>query len=424
MTLDSSLLSYALTKPLGFVELQKAGITEDFFLDQYADAWKWAARMRAKHGKVPSAEVAQTRFGEIEIHKVRKTDLPMLVTEIRQRRKFMDFLQSIDEASRIQSPDEIDQTLAELQRELNQLSVRGGGSSMVDLFGKEARRRMLRDQRRRRESDVMGLPTGLRRFDLTTGGLQKGRMAVVMARPGIGKSWLNLLFVASAVVHGGKVGLYPLEMTLEESALRLYTIFSSKLMGPSKALRNLDLANGRVSKTKIVRLMNLLEDKYEGQLYLADIGSMLDPYTVERVEAEQEIYGFDMQWIDYLTLMKAPGIGRDGGEDHTTVKALSNGMKQIAVRHGSVSGVSAQVSRMAISGRAFLPRLEHIAYGDSIGQDADHVVSLNRKGEYLYYGMVKNRHGPEIGKTRVKFAVDVGTIEETTDQDDDDDDDD
>lgn len=423
MSLDSSLLSYAVKKSSGFNELRRAGITEDHFTDDYAKVWKWLAKSKKEHGKVPSTEVVKARFGNIEIHKVRDRDLPMLLADVMRRRKYIDFMTAVEDASRVDGPEAIDESISALQVELNQLSVRDGRSSLVDLFSKDTQKRLLRDQRRRRQGDIMGLPTGLKRFDLITGGLQKGRMTVVMARPGIGKSWVDLLFVASAVRHGAKVGLYPLEMTLEDTALRLFTIFSCQMFGPSKALKNLDLSNGRISRAKVVRLMNILEDKYEGQLYVADIGSMSDPYTVERVEAEQEIYKFDMQWIDYLTLMKAPGVGRDGGEDHTTVKALSNGMKQIAVRQDTVTGVSAQVSRQAITGRAFLPRLEHIAYGDAIGQDADHVVPLNRKGEHLYYGMVKNRHGPEIGKTRVRFAVDSGDIAETKEQEDDEDDD-
>jgi replicative DNA helicase len=241
-------------------------------------------------------------------------------------------------------------------------------------------------------------------------------MAVVMGRPGLGKSWLNLLFVAKAVMYGAKVGLYPLEMNLEDTALRLYSIFSSEMLGAEKALRNTDLSQGRISKQKITRFLNALEDKFKGQLFVADIGSMSDPYTVERIEAEQELHDFDLQWIDYITLMKAPGVGKNGQEDHTTVKALSNGCKQIAMRQNTVVGVSAQVSRQAISGNALLPRLEHIAYGDSIGQDADHVVSINRRGGDLYYGLVKNRHGPEIGKTRVRFSVNEGVISDHPNQ--------
>jgi hypothetical protein len=66
----------------------------------------------------------------------------------------------------------------------------------------------------------------------------------------------------------------------------------------------------------------------------------------------------------------------------------------------------------------FLPRLEHIAYGDAIGQDADQVFSLNRKGAYLHYAVVKNRHGPEIGNTRLKFFPNEGLIEEVPDEED------
>lgn len=422
MTVDSSLISLAIKKPETFVEMQRAGITHDFFTDDFSKCWKWMAKVKKEHGEVPSRGTIESRFPRIEITKVRERDLPVLVAELRQRRKYMDFLEVIDGASRIGGPEDIDVMVAEVQGSLNTLALRNGKNSLIDLFGAEAQKRILKDQAKRRRGTVMGLPTGLKRFDLVTSGLQRGRMTVAIGRPGTGKSWLDLLFVASAVMHGGKVGLYPLEMTLEETAMRLYTIFSCRMFGPDKSIKNLDLANGRVSKAKIVRLMNKLEDKFPGQLYVADIGTMSDPYTVERIEAEQQIYQFDMFWVDYLTLMKAPGVGRDGGEDHTTVKALSNGIKQIAVRHNTVGGVSAQVSRQAISGRAFLPRLEHIAYGDSIGQDADHVVSLNRKGPHLFYGMVKNRHGPEIPKTRVKFMVNDGVIEEDERQDEDEDD--
>lgn len=419
MNVDAALISFAVRQPRSFVELQRAGITEDHFTDDYAKVWRWLSKMKKEHGKIPSRKVVEAKFPKVEIHLVRDRDLAIVVAEAKNRRKFMEFLDAVDEASRIDGPEDTDIAIAALQRQLNQLSMRGDRQSLVDLFSEKAAKRMLADQKKRRSGQMMGLPTGLKRFDLVTGGLQKGRMITVIARPGIGKSWLNLLFVASAVMHGGKVILYPLEMTLEETALRLYTIFSSRMFGPSKALKNLDLANGRISGKKVARLLALLQDKYEGQLLVADIGSMSDPYTVERIGAEAEIYKPDMQWVDYMTLLKAPGVGRDGGEDHTTIKALSNGMKQNAVRNNLVSGVSAQVSRDAIRGRHFLPRLETIAYGDSIGQDSDGVVSLNRRGQYLYYAMVKNRHGPEIGKTRVLFDVDEGHIEETPDQDED-----
>lgn len=379
--------------------------------------------MKRKHGKVPSRSVVETRFPDLEFPRVRDRDLPILVHDLQQRKKFIDFLEMLEDASRgTADPEDIDVALSKLQNGLNSLSMRNGASSIVDLFSEEAQSRMLKDLKRRRKQVMQGIPTGLKRFDSITGGLQKSRLVTVIGRPGLGKSWLDLLFVASATMYGAKVILYPLEMSLEDTAMRLYSIFSCRMFGANKAIKNLDLVHGRVSKAKVIRLMGLLQDKFDGQLLVADIGSMTDPYTMDRVEAEADLYKPDMCWIDYLTLMKAPGVGRDGSEDHTTVKALSNGGKQIAVRHKLVMGISAQVNRNAISGRNLLPRLENIAYGDSIGQDADHVLSINRKKDDpdLYYGLIKNRHGPETGKIRVKFFVNNGQIEEHDKQEDED----
>lgn len=411
MSIDSSVISYVVAKPMGLAQLQQAGITSDHLTDTYQKAWRFCEKQKRLHGHVPSKEVIAQRYPDLELHKVRKRDLPTIVHEVIQRRKFMDLMEALDETARIGGPDDIDFAISNLQGRLNDLSLRNGSSSMIDAFSAQNQERMLQDRLRRRDSSVRGIPTGLKRFDIATGGLQKGRLVVVMGRPGLGKSWLNLLFVASAVRAGFKVGLYPLEMTLEDTCLRLYSIFSCGLMGADKALRNLDLANGRVSKTKMVRLMNMLEDRFKGQLFIADVGAISDPYTVERIEAEQQVYKFDLQWIDYLTLMKTHNRNGDA-EDYLAVKQLSNGCKQIATRHKSVMGVSAQVNRGAVAKKIFLPRLEDIAYGDSIGQDADHCIPINRKSDDLYYALTKNRHGPEFGAVRVKFAVNIGNIEE------------
>jgi replicative DNA helicase len=248
--------------------------------------------------------------------------------------------------------------------------------------------------------------------------LQRKRMIVVMGRPGLGKSWLDLLFVANTVVNGGKVVLYPLEMTLFETAMRLYTIFTQRIFGGEKVLKNFDLTQGHISTKKIRRFVSALEDKYAGQLLVADVGSIGDPYTVERIEAETEMNRPDVIWVDYITLMRAPRNDRDN--ESTAIKSLAEGIKGIAQRQDCVGGASAQVNRDAIKGNHQLPRLEHIMYGDAIGQAADQVIPINRNGNYLYYALVKNRHGPEFGRTRVRFFPNEGVIEESNEQEDDD----
>lgn len=425
MSLDESIISHVLRKPETLRDLRRAGITEDYFVEDFQKVWRWLTKMSKKHDTVPSVDAAKVRFTDLEIRKIRSRDLPILISELHDRKIWMDFLGAIDDASRkATSPADARDVMSHLQRQMNSLVLRNGESNIVDLFSPEGTQRMLKDLKKRKRGQGQGIPTGLNRFDYITGGLQPGRLTVVIGRPGLGKSWLDLLFTASSVMYGAKTLLFPLEMSLEDTAYRLYTIFSQRMYGPSKAMKNLDLASGRVNTAKFRKYLDALQDRFDGRLLISDIGSMTDPYTVDRIDAEMEVHRPDFTWIDYLTLMKSP-VGRDGAEDHTTIKALSNGILHALVRHGSAGGFSAQVNRDALKVRSFLPRVEHIAYGDAIGQDAHHVVSINRRKdiEYLYYAMVKNRHGPEIGKTKLRFFVNEGDIQETQDQEEEDEDD-
>lgn len=417
MSLDAALLSHAVAKPSVFAELQQSGIVADDFVEEFRDVWRYLVRCKRQRGTIPSRSIISHRYPDIEWVRPRDRDLGLLVDQLKQRRKWTSLLDIIDEAaSSAGSPEDVDDALQALQGKVNRLAAASSsGTHLVDLFDGPTAQKMLREIKQRKFGGAMGMPTGLKRIDTQVGGMIKGRMIVVVGRPGLGKSWLDLLFVASAVINGGKFILYPLEMTLTETAFRLYTIFSCRMFGAQKVIKNNDLMMGHVTKAKIVRFLHTLEDKFAGQLYVADVGSLSDPYTNERVEAEVELHKPDGFWVDYITLMKAPEQ-KKGGDDYSAVRYLSSGIKGTAIRQDCVGGCSAQINREALRVRSFIPRLEHIAYGDSIGQDADQVVSINRRGQHLYYAMVKNRHGPEIPTTRVKFAVNDGVIEETEDQ--------
>ncbi len=414
--LDAAIISIVSAYPKAFREVQRSGITEEDFLPDYQKVWRYIKRSKKDYGTVPSKEIIQARFEDVDLIRARERDLSHLVASVKQRRKWLDSLNAIDafvhEAS---SPDYADDAINTLQASLNDLALRSGDKeSLADVFSDQIRRRMLTEIRNRKSGMARGLPTGLKRFDSIGGGLHNGRMIVVMARPGVGKSWLDLLFMANAVMYGAKAILYPLEMTLEETLFRLYTIFSHLLMGQQNVFRNLDLASGKVNTRKLVRFLHLLEDKFEGQLHVADIAALGDPYTTERIDADVDLHRPNIFWVDYLTLMKQQRTKNDNTSD--AIQRLAHGIKTTAGRYQCIGGASAQVNREGVKEGIFLPRLEHIAYGDAIGQDADQVFSMNRKGKYLYYALVKNRHGPELSATKLKFFPNEGIIEEAPDE--------
>lgn len=416
--IDEAILSYAV-RYNDITALQKLGISDDHFVDEYRTAYRYLKRMKKQHDALPSRSTFRTRFPDIDLPSIRRSELSMLIDQLRKRHKFIEFMNMLnDTAGSGVDFENVTERIQDLQGKLNVLAFQDESRShLVDLFSEDAKELIVPDLRARRRGQTQGIPTGFKRFDRENGGLQKQKMVVVIGRTGIGKSWIDLKFVARATIEGYSGILYPLEMTLHEVAYRLYTIFSQEMFGGSKTIRNLDITRGHVPVRKIVKLMNLLEDKFAGKLHVADVGQLADPYTMERIEAEVDAHRPDMFWVDYLTLVKPPPGAKNDAE-YVQVRQLSNGIAGIAKRRNCVGGCSAQVNREALKQKAFLPRLEHISFGDSIGQDADQVFSINRKpGEPdLYYSLVKNRGGMEIPKMRVKTDFNSGMMNEHDDQ--------
>jgi replicative DNA helicase len=421
--IDEAVLAWAI-KYNDIYELQQAGVSVDNFVDEYRTVWKYLMRMKRDHDALPSRDTVLNRFPDINLPRVRRAELPMLLDTLRKRTKFVKFMHALnDTAGSGVDFENVDEKIQILQGQLNTLAFQSADQAhLVNLFSRETTERIRQEYKKRRSGLQPGIKTGLHRFDRENMGLQRQKMVVIMARTGIGKSWLDLLFMANAVMGGENVILYPLEMTLQETAFRLYTLFTQSMFGPTKVLKNLELTRGNIGTKKLVRVLHALEDTLPGTLHVADIGSLSDPYTVERIEAEVDVHRPGMFWVDYITLLKPPP-GTQREREDIQIRQLSNGIAGIAKRRNTVGGCSAQVNREALKVKAFLPRVEHIAYGDAIGQDADQIFSLNRKGEYMYYALVKNRGGVEIPKMRVKFHPNEGIMHEDDEQGEEDDDD-
>jgi len=423
VSIDTALLSYVV-KYDGLRDLQSLGIDRDHFLDENQTIWRYIVKTNKEHFTIPSEDTLRARFPDLELPKVKKSELPLLVSQARQRRKYVLFMESLNAAAdEADSYESVDDAIQTMQSKLNALAFSSKEQShLVNLFAPEVSKAMRGEVAKRRNGQIAGIPTGFDRFDAVTGGLQKQRMYTIIGRSGMGKSWVDLCFVASAVLQGQNVILYPLEMSLFEVATRMYTIFSQKMYGGGgsldKVLKNHDLNQGRVSDRNMRKFLQACEERLPGSLVVADIQHLSDPYTMERVEAEVEVYKPDMFWLDYLTLVKPPEAGRNES-DHVSIRKLSSATASIGKRHNVIAGCSAQVNRESIkAGAGFLPRLEHIAYGDSIGQDSDVVISIGRKKDegLMYYSLVKNRGGPEFGKTKVRFDVNSGILTEVREE--------
>lgn len=233
------------------------------------------------------------------------------------------------------------------------------------------------------------LSTGLSDLDRRLIGWRPGRLYVVAARPGMGKTGFALTTLSAAGATGARCLLFSLEMDRVEVGMRLVaglTGISAQAI-EARALGEEQLA--RVAGALgVVEQWPLLVSDLPGEHIAAIKGK------ARRAHAESPL---DLIVVDYLQLAEADGEGRV-----QVVGAVVRGLKNLA-RELRVPVVAlAQINRN-VEGRASkVPMLSDLRESGEIEQAADSVLFLHRPDYYdaedspgvTELIIAKNRNGP------------------------------
>ncbi len=172
------------------------------------------------------------------------------------------------------------------------------------------------------KDEPLGIPSGYGDLDKLTGGLQRGDLIIVAARPGVGKTSLMLNMAYNAAHrHRQRVAIFSLEMSNEQLVQRFV---SGETGIDSQRLRVADLREDEWGA--LTRVSMQMADTY---IYLDDTPS-LSPLDL-RVKARRiyQEYGLDLIIVDYLQLMS----GESGTRNDNRVQEISyisRSLKQIA----------------------------------------------------------------------------------------------
>ena len=172
--------------------------------------------------------------------------------------------------------------------------------------------------------EPLGIPTGYPDLDKLTGGMNRGDLIIVAARPGVGKTslMLNLAYNA-AFRHRQRVAIFSLEMGVEQLVQRF---IASETGIDSQRLRIGDLRDDEwANMTKISMQMADL------MIFLDDTPS-LTPLDL-RVKARRiyQEHGLDLIVVDYLQLMTSESSNGRGNDNRVQeISHISRNLKQIA----------------------------------------------------------------------------------------------
>jgi replicative DNA helicase len=285
----------------------------------------------------------------------------------------------IDVASRIstlgyQDTGDIDATLRQAEDAL--FTVRGTESQRGFMPLRQIYDQYLEDQAAIADPirDNMGpIMVGYTDLDELLGGIQRSDLVILGARPSLGKSTLALNISLNAAKNGSTAGIFSLEMSREQLALR---ILSSEAEIDSHRLRLglLTEAEGERITDAIGRLSDL-------PVYIDDT-----PFqsTIEMRSKARRLsleHGLDLLVVDYLQLIQ----GRSGRSDNRVqeISEISRSLKIMARDLNIALITCSQLSRSVEQRTGHRPMLSDLRDSGSIEQDADVVMFLHREDLYF-----------------------------------------
>lgn len=259
-----------------------------------------------------------------------------------------------------------------------------------------------------KDKELIGAPTGFRLVDLMTGGLCKGDLYVIGARPSVGKSALMNKMVMTQAEAGIPIGIISLEMPIVQIGARMASVYSG--MEFKDIYRNLI-----DEESEKERLYAKLSKMSELPIHISDKTGV----NINDIKAKAGYLLYknklDILWIDYLQLIETEGINRNYNREQEVSK-LSRGLKLMAKEFNIPIVILAQLNRESEKAASGKPRLHNLRESGAIEQDADGVMLLHRDWKI---GKEEDEHGQstedqadlilckwrngEIGEIKIRF---------------------
>ncbi|MBQ8283501.1 MAG: replicative DNA helicase [Clostridia bacterium] len=253
-----------------------------------------------------------------------------------------------------------------------------------------------------------GIPTGYKKLDKMTHGLQPGALIVLAARPGMGKTSLAMNLVENASLRAGKTcAVFSLEMPRHEIVQRLICSYANVSM--QKAL------DGALVAKEWKKLMLAGDQLKKSNIYIDDSSRVTPAEILSKCRRlKTRAGGVDLIMIDYIQLMSSGDSKMAGAENRQQEIASITRDLKIMAKELEVPVIALSQLRRIQSKE---PTLSDLRESGAIEQDADIVMFINRPeavatAEELASGKIikgaaelilAKHRGGEQGRVSLKF---------------------
>lgn len=218
------------------------------------------------------------------------------------------------------------------------------------------------------ERPITGTPTGFRKIDERSGGLQKSDLTIIAGDTSQGKTSFATSIMRNASASGAKIAMYSMEMKQEQIAARLLAmetgISSSKIMYSkllSEQLNTIDKGIGRIERLGI---------------YFDDRSTSSIDMILSSIRYMKAKFDIDGAIVDYLQILN---VNMKGVSDEQQMGTVARRLKNIAKELDIWVIAISQLSRDKDNS---MPSYTRIRGSGQIAEAADNVILVYRPEVY------------------------------------------
>lgn len=363
-------------------------LTEDYFSD-YLNEFKFIKNHLTQYGNIPDKVSFLNVFPDFDIVKVNETD-SYLIDELYNDRNTRFLAKTFNQVKKLLTEGKTAEAMS-LYTKASEDVVKAIHLDSVDITQDTSRYQSYVER-----CDDFGkyyLRTGFKELDELIGGWDRlEELATIVARPGVGKSWVLLKCAVAALEQGLRVGLYSGEMSEMKVGYRFDTLTSN--------ISNGSLMHGNDNvQNDYKKHIESLPTKYKGCLKVLTPTMIGGPAGVTALRAFVEKENLDVLFVDQHSLLEDDRKAKNPVEKAANI---SKDLKNLQVmKKIPIIAVSQQNRASTENGAS----TANVAQSDRISQDSTVVIFLERKDGILTLNLVKARDS--VNDKKIHYACDL-----------------
>ena len=384
MDIEKRIIDKCAESPKLYAEAIDMAVMPEMFNGMYAEIWEFSVNYLKVHGVGPTDEAINNQFNEYVWDFPAPEPLTYYVEQLKRKHAFNLTLTGIQSAYDNLNKREVEKAVDHLRDALRKIEDATASEADLD-WGASAEQRYNDYLEIQSKGGIDGYRTPFNTLDEATQGWHDGEFILVVARQGVGKTWLTNIMAHKNYRDGLKVLYFTKEMPSNQVARRFDALEYN--------LPYQDLRSGKLNSFREAEWRDKVQEGLPiGQMVI--VGE--ETGGVSQVAAKIERHRPDIIFIDGMYLMDDDQRARD---NWLKISNISRDMKRLAKRVMIPIIATVQFNRSADNAKG---DASNIAYGD-IAKDADVILGLfqdedQRLDKRMTLRVLKQREGsrPEI----------------------------